>query len=342
MATIVEEKTKMKGRVSSQVVQAGDIGHIYGGVAIEGKVSAKEALVLAGADFEVAQCAARMSDTVRTLVPNLFHNYRTDLKGPEKYLGTVKGDYKIIQNEKAFGWVDELLGTCDACAITSAGVLHGGSYVWLCVDLGGYEVVPGDELRHDLFILNSHNATSNMMFQLLDRRIVCQNVISVTKGVKNVGAPLNIRHTKNAWYRMEDVQNALKLAGSQFKEAEEAMRQMAKVRVSPEERDILIYKGLDVSKKKLNDWMSGKLKKQPQWVNQFKAISDATLRSPGAEFAPNTVYNILNGFTFYFDHQRKVRNGDDESVVIEQKIIKGKGMDGKKLAWKACLDFCKN
>lgn len=344
MAEIVTVKNEMKGRVSSQVVQDGDVGHIYGGVSIKGKLTTKEALVLAGANFEVGQCAARMSDTVRTLVPNLFHNYRTDLKGPGKYLGTVKGDYKIIQNEKAFSWVDELLGTCEACSITSAGVLYGGRCVWICVDLGGYEIVPGDELRHDLLIVNSHDGSSNMLFQLLDKRIVCQNVVAVTGGIKG-SDPLKIRHTRFAEYRMEDVQEALRLAGSQFGEAESMMRQMSKIKLSPEDKDMLIYRGLGVSKKQLKDWIDGKIKKQPQWVNQFKAINDATLRSPGSEFCPGTVYNVLNGFTFYYDHERKIRNATDRpDVALEQKLLGrgGKSATGKKIAWKACLDFCKN
>lgn len=342
-AKIVEVKTEMSGRVSSQMVQAGDVGHIYGGVSIDGKVSASEALVLAGANFEVAQCAARMGDKERTKVPNLFHNYRTDITGEEKYLGTVKKDYRIIQNDKAFAWVDELLGNCDACAITSAGVLYGGRYVWLCVDLGGYDVLPGDEIRHHLLIVNSHDGSSNMIFQLLDNRPACQNVVSVTGGVHGSGEPLKIRHTRFADIRMEDVQQAFKIAGGQFKEAEGAMKMMAQTKLTVEDQDMLIYKGLGVSKKALKAWHDGKLDKQPQWVNQFKAINDAIQRGPGADFGRGTVWSVLNGFTYFYDHKRHVRNSENcPDVVVEQKILRGKGVRGKRLAFEACLDFCKN
>jgi phage/plasmid-like protein (TIGR03299 family) len=341
MATVVETKETTKGRVDSQMVQAGDVGHVYGGVAIEGKATAKEALVLAGANFEVLQCAARMGDKDRTLIPNLFHTYRDDVSGPGKYLGTVKSDYHIIQNERAFAWVDDLLGSCDECAITSAGVLHGGRYVWLCVDLGGYEVLPGDEIRHHLLIVNSHDGSSNMVFQLLDNRPVCQNVVSVTGGVEGSGEPLKIRHTRLADIRLKDVQQALQVAGGQFKEAEGAIKGMALRKLSVEEQDGLIYKGLGVSPRALKLWSAGKLDKQPQWVNQSKAISGSIERGPGSDYGRGTVYGVLNGFTHYFDHERHVRNSDENpDVAVEQKILRGKGVRGKKLAFDACVDFC--
>jgi len=334
-------ETTMKGRVSSQFVQKGDVGHIYGGVEITGKVTAEEALVLAGANFEVAQCAARMGDRDRTKIDNLFHNFRTDVSGPEKYLGTVKGDYHVIQNERAFAWIDELIGDRTACTITSAGTLYGGRCVWVCIDLGGYEVLPDDEVRHHLLIVNSHDGSSNMIFQLLDKRVVCQNVISVTGGVHGSSEPLKIRHTRLAEIRMEDVQQAIELADTHFKEAEEAMKHMARVSIDEDEQDLLIYAGLGVSKKQLRMLSAGKFTKYPQWVNQATLVKAAVLQGPGAEYAQGTVWGVLNGFTYYYDHMRHVRNSDTRpDVAVEQKILRGKGVRGKKLAFEACLSFC--
>jgi len=336
-------ETAMKGRVSSQVVQKGDVGHIYGGVEIEGKITTAEALTLAGADFEVIKVPACLRDHDRTPLPDQWATARTDVKGVEKILTkkTVGKDYHIIQNARAFGWVDELLGSCNECVITSAGTLFGGRYVWLCVDLGGYDVLPGDEMRHHLLIVNSHDGSSNMTFQLLDQRIVCQNVISVTGGARGSGDPLKIRHTRLAEIRMEDVQQALKLAGGQFKEAEEAMKLMGQTRLPVEEQDLLIYRGLGVSNKQLKLWQAGKLDKQPQWVNQAKVISEAIVKGPGADFGRGTVWGVLNGFTYYFDHERHVRNSEDcPDIAVEQKILRGKGVRSKKLAFETCLKYC--
>jgi hypothetical protein len=154
--------------------------------------------------------------------------------------------------------------------------------------------------------------------------------------------PLKIRHTLMAEYRMEDVKDALALAGSQFAQAEEAMKNMAKMKISPEDRDMLIYKGLGVSKKELTQWNDGKLKRQPQWVGQFEAVNTAALTSPGSEFSRDTVYNVLNGFTWYYDHERTVRKSTPDVALAQKLLPAGKGFQGKQKAWETCLAFCKN
>ncbi len=338
-------ETAMKGRVSSQVVQRGDIGHIYGGIEVDGALGVKDALDAAGLNWTVELDKIRMAKkTGGKLIPGHFATYRTDTGDP---LGIVKRDYHIIQNERAFAWIDDFLGSCEECVITSAGTLYGGCYTWVCIDLGGYDVLPGDEVRHHLLIVNSHNGTTNMIFQLLDQRIVCQNVISVTHGVTadgkavNFGEPLKIRHTRLAEIRMDDVQEALQMAGEQFKEAEAAMRTMAKTNISSDNADLLIYQGLNVSPANLRKWQAGKLPKQPQWVNQARLIKESIVASPGADLGKGTVWGVLNGFTYYFDHVRHVRNSEKcADIAVEQKILRGKGIRGKKLAFEACLKYC--
>ncbi len=342
---MVTVANKMLGRVSSQVVQAHDAGSIYGGTLIEGNVGLYDAMKMGGLDFTVEKAplytripGANPPKFVPVDTQEEMGIIRTDTN---QFLGTCRSRYNIVQNLDALRWVEKVIGRDGAC-VTSAGALHNGKYIWLCIDLGGFDVVPGDEVRKHMLIMNSHNGKTNVIVHMLPERIGCQNVLDFSFGAKSdTTIPFKIRHTGSAMLRLEEVQQVLAFAHAQFDEVQEAFGQFQKIKVNPDESRAIIYNALGVTKTQLTKWDKGQVDKQPQWVNQAAVIEGLLEQGPGVEIrgVQGSLWGTFNAINSFYEHIRTIRGAQrNPDVAIESRLM-GDSHKKKLRAFKVCNDF---
>lgn len=348
----------LETRVTSQMTMNGDMGSAYGGTVIEKPVSVKEAMELAGLNWTVDKKPICTATHDRIKVPGYFATVRSDNKAP---IGIVKGRYVPLQNADAFSWIDDLLGDAAGSAcITSAGVLHGGRFTWICVDLGGFEIVPGDEVRKHLLLMNSHDGGSNFSIELLPNRVACQNMLNFysANGRNN---PFTIRHTDGMKIKMAEVRTTINMAQKNFASAQTAFSEMHKTRITPEQSKRLVYDcligGGSKTQKALKMLDDGKFEKTPTWVAQEKVISQLIEVGPGAEYGHGNVWGTFNGVNGYLDHLKSIRSSTDGKVNLTDEdtgAVKAKNSDIrwtsklvghtanlKVQAFNACSDWCK-
>ena len=85
----------------------------------DGAPTSKRALELAGLDWKVVQ------EPIYTENNELIEGYKANVRDVDrKTLGVVTDRYKIIQNEEAFAFTDELLG--EGVRYETSGSLQGG------------------------------------------------------------------------------------------------------------------------------------------------------------------------------------------------------------------------
>ena len=258
-------------------------------------------------------------------------------------LGIVKTRYEPLQNHDAFSWIDNLVGKDGAC-VSSAGALFGGRMTWLCVDLGGFDVVPGDEVRKHLLVFNSHDGSTNLLAIMLPHRIACQNMLNfyLGKGTDTY----KIRHTDGAKVKMADIDKVLAIAYSSFSKAQNAFKMMQQTRIEGDNTRNLIYDCLlgDDADKSLQDLAEDKFNKTPTWVKQAEVIEHIMETGPGANFGKNTVWGVFNGVNGYFDHVKAFRgaNGIEDKhieanphISIESKLF-GQAARMKMRAFEQC------
>lgn len=330
---------KLRGRVDSQMTMVGDIGSTYGGTVIAHPVTLDEALNLGGLNWEVGLREICMADKNRTRIPGHYATFRKDTNVP---LGIVRGRYTPVQNKDAFDWLRGVIGH-DGAVVTSAGVLYGGRYSWVCLDLGGFEVVPEDEVRKHLLVMNSHDGSSNMLVQNLPGRIACQNVLNFHTGGGGSDA-FKIRHTGTAKTRLGEIQQVMAVAASRFQEVQEAFTLFKDVKLTPEASTDLIFASLGVPQQEREDWNAGELEKQPQWVNQVTTINDLVTRGPGSDIpgVRGTVWGTFNAVNGYFDHIRTVRGAEkNPDTAIESKLT-GYSAKAKVKAFEVCFETAKS
>ena len=99
--------------------------------------ASREALELAGLDWQVE--SRNIYSSTGAMIPGYRANVRST---DDAVLGVVSDRYRIVQNEEAFQFTDDLLG--EGVTYETAGSLQGGKKVWMLARLPRKYLIAGD------------------------------------------------------------------------------------------------------------------------------------------------------------------------------------------------------
>ena len=197
------------------------------GYDVQEALTSKEAIIAAGLDWEVKSRAVYV-DNIK--VPNYKANVRTNAKKIDQYgnqqyengeimyhddsvLGIVSDRYRIVQNLDAFNFTDSLIG--DDVKYETAGSLQNGKLIWLLAQLPEQKILD-DAIAPYLCFTNSHDGSSAVKVCITPVRVVCNNTLNLA--LKNCTRSFSAKHTVNINGRLEEAQQALKLANTYMSE----------------------------------------------------------------------------------------------------------------------------
>ena len=147
--------------------------HLKGTVVREAP-NVEQGIIMAGADWRVNTVPifveSPSEDKAITRVPRYFATQR-DTDG--KVLGIVGPRYTPLQNIDAFRFFNPLLHEGD-CSLESAGVLKGGTRVWVLARINGVsaDVVRGDQMDAYILLCNGHDGTFAVLITYTAVRVV--------------------------------------------------------------------------------------------------------------------------------------------------------------------------
>jgi len=101
--------------------------------------ASREALELAGLDWQVE--SRNIYSGTGAIIPGYRANVRST---DDAVLGVVSDRYRIVQNEEAFQFTDDLLG--EGVTYETAGSLQGGKKVWMLARLPRKYLIAGDQV----------------------------------------------------------------------------------------------------------------------------------------------------------------------------------------------------
>lgn len=331
----VIEKRKTSDRVDTQMAQVGDVGgSVYGGTIIEGCATVEQALALSGLDWDVELKPAEYNGA---RVPGRFWTVRKDTG---RAIDIVGNRYEVIQNRDAFAFVDKIVGEGGA-AITSAGSMYGGRRVWINLDLGGFDVVPGDQVRKHLLLVNTHDTSAHMLIKNAPGRLACQNALDYMLRDGGKDGLIQIRHVASAVKKLDQAHRVIEHAHKDYAELEQTFRDWTRVFVDSEETDLLVRRALGVSEEDLRTFEKGDFERQPNWVNQRNKIKQLVYQGDGTDIpgVKGTLWNTFNGINGYYDHVRVVKGEKDTPDVKTESRMFGTSAAGKRRAFEVCRDY---
>jgi len=185
--------------------------HTLGNVIPGGTSDIDKVLELGGIDYQVESVPAQYPWNGETRVDaTLHHTVRTDTGAS---LGVVRNGYEIIQNRRAFKFLQELAND-DEVIWESAGALRGGKKVFVAMRLPQHVTVDAgginDSIIPFIVAINSHDGSSSFQVVATPWRPVCGNTERLA--VEHAFTRWSIRHTRKATDRIKEARRTLGLS----------------------------------------------------------------------------------------------------------------------------------
>lgn len=162
----------------------------------------KEALKLAGIDWQVIQMPI-FTDHGK------IEGYKANIRDTDKQtLGVVTDRYRVIQNEDAFAFTDELLG--DGVRYETAGALQGGKKVWLLARLPREFIIAGERVSPYLVFSNTHDGSGAVRVAITPIRVCCNNTLNLA--LETASRSFSMVHTGDIKGKVQEAKQTLFMA----------------------------------------------------------------------------------------------------------------------------------
>lgn len=313
-------------------------------------ISVQEAFEQARLDYNVsAQPLVRVPQNVLDALvsgqPTLWTPTKNDIITSHKAtlredhnhtLGIVGKDYGIVQNTKAFEFLD-FIEECAGHApkIVSAGALGYGERMFITAQLGEDAYLnPNDAIKNYVVFTNSHDGTGAVMCFLTPVRVVCQNTLNMA--IKTCPNKIIFKHTKHVEKRLDweiaaNREKAKEVFSKSVKFSEEFLNQMMMLKEQRVDTafvdDFTAQMYLSPAQMKLLRQANGEFDKvdeiSTRAKNQINALRDAIANGVGQDQNRGTKVWLLNGVTTFLHNERTYKSAEDEfRSMIEGDALK--------------------
>lgn len=185
------------------------------GLIVPDAPNAKEALKLAGFDWEVQQwIISATNGDKRLAIDSHLANVRMDTG---TLLGIVGNGYTPFQNSDTADFIEALVEGNDKIKIESAGSIRGGKKVWFLLQAESFSVLKYDMVQPYILVSNGFDGDTGFRCTPTTVRVVCSNtlhmVIPGSERSKFAYRPQSyvVKHTRNLMERVEEAKAALGL-----------------------------------------------------------------------------------------------------------------------------------
>ncbi len=302
------------------------------GQIVAGYPTSKEALQLAGLDYQVVKAPNihRLPDGSEIISENSFFTYRHDN-------GAVLGDklgaeYNVVQNADAFSFFDAIVGG-DGIQYETAGVLGKGEKIFITAKLPDYIKVGHDDyIEKYLFLTTSHDGSGSITAAFTPVRIVCQNTLNAA--LHNCSNVVKIRHTKGAEENLKEAHRVMGIANKLSVQLEDIFNHWTKVRITDKEVMQLVQQAMCPSKEVFTALKEGR-----EVSTVFRNICDNTfhyaMSSPTqqTETTKGTLFGAFNAITGYFQNVKEYK---DDDAKVKSVLLGGTGQLRMQAAFNLC------
>ncbi len=266
-----------------------------------------DALRLAGLDWKVKQKNVLTEDNI--CVPGYKVNVRDKDDTP---LGIVSDRYKVVQNEDAFSFTDELLG--EGVRYETAGSLQNGKRVWILAKMPEKYVIAGDRIEPYFLIMNSHDGSSGIKACMTPIRVVCNNTLNLALDTaKRIWAT---KHTENIMTRMTEAQETLFMAEKYMMALGKSVDELTKIKLTDKKVLEFMSEFFPVTEDMTDN----------QKKNNIRLLSDLKKRyfdAPDLKDIGKNAYRFINAVSDFATHAEPIRRTKKYTENLFLKTIEG-------------------
>ena len=281
--------------------------------------NSRDALKLAGLDWKVIQ------EPLITASGNKVDGFKANVRDvDQQVLGVVGDRYRIVQNEEAFAFTDELLGY--GVRYETAGSLQGGKKVWMLAHLPHEYIIAGEHISPYLLFSNSHDGSGAIKVSITPIRVVCNNTLNLA--LNTAKRSWSAMHTVGIHEKMNEARHTLGLAEQYMEELGKAFEYL---------------RGKQISDNQVNEYIEMLLPIEengtPQQIRNMKRLrEDMKMRyfdAPDLKDVGKNAYRFINAVSDFATHAEPLRRTKNYKENLFARTV-----DGNPLIDKAYQMIC--
>lgn len=275
--------------------------------------NSKTALEVAGLNWNVIQ-RPLFTDQEQEV-----DGYKANVRNSDgKVLGVVTDRYKVVQNQDAFAFTDELLG--EGVRYETAGSLQEGKRIWLLAKLPNEYIITGERISPYLVLTNTHDGSGAIRAAMTPIRVVCQNTLNLA--LREAKRSWSAIHTGNIQEKMEEARETLLMAENYMVSLGNEIEALSKIKMT--DKKVMDYIDLllpmdagasDLQKKNIETL------KEDIKIRYFEAPDLVSLDKNG--------YRFINAVSDFATHSKPLRETKNFRENLFAKTIDGNAMIDK-------------
>lgn len=269
--------------------------------------ASEEALKIAGLDWKVIQ------EPIYTTGKELIEGFKVNVRDTDRrVLGVVSDRYKIVQNQEAFSFTDELLG--EGVRYETAGSLQNGRKVWLLARMPHEYIISGERITPYLVFFNSHDGSGAIKAALTPIRVVCQNTLNLA--LSTAKRSWSMIHTGNIQGKIQEARDTLFLAEKYMDSLGKEFESLRKKKLS--DRQVQEYIEILLP---IEDGST------PQQIRNMKRLrEDLEMRyydAPDLKDLGNNGYRFVNAVSDFATHGNPLRRTANYKENLFSRTVEG-------------------
>lgn len=277
------------------------------GTKVLSALTSKEALRMAGLDWQVVQ------EPIYTETEKRIDGYKANVRDMDRrVLGVVTDRYKVIQNEEAFAFTDELLG--EGVRYETAGSLQGGRKVWLLAHLPQEYIISGEHISPYLVFSNTHDGSGAIKVALTPIRVVCNNTLNLA--LNTAKRSWSMIHTGDIRGKMEEAKDTLFMAKRYMDELGKEFETLRKISMS--DKTVMQY---------IEELLPVDESATPQQIRNMKRLQEDMKQryfdAPDLKDLGKNAYRFVNAVSDFATHAEPLRRTVNYKENLFARTVEG-------------------
>ena len=257
--------------------------------------SVKEALQIAGMDYEVVKSPIYLSNGFR-----IKDQFATKKKGTDEVFGIVGKDYTIVQNEEAFSFVDSIIQ--DGLTFVKAGETSYMNYIIASLP---EQYIMDDKFTPYIIFQNSHVGASTIKAAICPLRIICQNQFSME--FRRSTNKISLRHSSSVHDKMKEAQHTLQFTAEYMNTFTKQAEKLATTKISDESVGSIVDQYFLIDEEASTRKINSTEAKRQIFLNAYNAEDNQNFKG--------TAWGMINAFSDYITHIEPGRKSDKSDIT---------------------------
>lgn len=264
-----------------------------------------------------------------------------------KTLGVVGSKYGVVQNSKAFEFIDIItsgeIGGNQKPVIETAGILGDGERMYVTAKMPSKLFIDGDDsdgIDDYILFTNSHDGSGAVTILFTPLRVICQNTLNAA--IRNASNKLVFKHTANVnerleWSKRENMERAVAVLKMHERFKTEFIEQLTNLKKQViTEEDLKFFTAnvmatpAQAKLLQLANWNLDSVEEvSTRTKNNIRALQESIENGVGQDKFRGTKLWLYNGLTTFLNNAKQFKSAEDkfDSLIF--------GGDGTKKVQKA-------